>query len=202
MSENVEHFFLPFLSTFGVMLLAEFGDKTNLITLSLASKSKQPLVVAVGGMIGIGLISIIGVLIGSIAGQIIPIGIVNILAGIIFLWMGISELQEEDEEEEPNSLTINELSSKIAIFRAAIVLVAIAEFGDKSQLFVISQAAIENPFAVFLGALLGMGVIIFLSAYFGDKVLSKVPEHILSYLIGAILIVAGLWFIVSGILLF
>jgi len=179
------------------MLILEFADKTNLIALSLMSSTKKPMIVAIGGLIGIVIITIIAVLIGSILGEVIPIKIVKLISSLVFIFLGVRGIMEylENQEEEMVEVDVTPDLSTIAILKMSIILVGFAEIGDKSQISVLTGSTLYNPFAIFLGAILGMGVIMGITALVGKALIEKVPEEKL-HLLGSI------FFIIAGIVIF
>lgn len=78
-----------FLTTFGMIFLAELGDKTQLAAISMASETKSPLAVFVGAMAAFGVITLIGVLIGGFLTKVIPQVYIRLGAGSLFIVIGI-----------------------------------------------------------------------------------------------------------------
>ncbi|MBZ4646149.1 MAG: hypothetical protein PWR27_1152 [Petroclostridium sp.] len=76
-------------TTFWVVFLAELGDKTQLSTMLLASKSKSSLPVFMGAASALVLSSLIGVICGDILHKYIPAQYIQIGAGISFILIGI-----------------------------------------------------------------------------------------------------------------
>ncbi|MCY3412578.1 MAG: TMEM165/GDT1 family protein [Candidatus Heimdallarchaeota archaeon] len=182
------------LSSTLLMALAEIGDKTNLILISLISRYKKPFAVFSGGIIGIIFITIIGAVLGSFLSTILPMWLVPLLSGMIFLYLGISSLLEQDDDDvQP------EIPESSQAFKQALLLISFAEFGDKSQVFVISNSAINDPIAVAIGAILGMIIIFLLSGLLGATLLQKIPEKKLNGIASILFIIAGLWIIIDSI---
>ncbi len=77
------------MTTFVAIFLAEFADKTQLATLSLAAETKSPLSVFLGASCALILTSLIAVAIGAQLPKIIPIHYVRILAGLVFIVLGL-----------------------------------------------------------------------------------------------------------------
>ena len=75
-------------STFGLVFLAELGDKTQLATLSLAASEQSRLPVFLGAAAALVLSSGIAVLLGSALATVIPMVWVRRVAGVGFLLMG------------------------------------------------------------------------------------------------------------------
>ena len=77
------------LSTFGLVFLAELGDKTQLATLSLAASGKSRLAVFVGAAAALVVTSGIGVLVGEAVSRVVPPVWIQRVAGAAFVVMGI-----------------------------------------------------------------------------------------------------------------
>ena len=76
------------LTTFGMIFLAELGDKTQLATLSFAAESKSPLAVFVGSAGALILTSLLAVLLGSVVARFIPDHYIRVGAGGLFMVLG------------------------------------------------------------------------------------------------------------------
>jgi putative Ca2+/H+ antiporter (TMEM165/GDT1 family) len=169
-------------------------------------KTKRPYVVALGGLAGIAVITLIGVILGSIISDIIPLDFVPLVAGTIFLWIGINEIKEgEGDAENSDNTETNDLNSNpevefYTVFKSSFSLIGLAEIGDKSQLFVIARAIDGNLVAIFLGAVIGMGVIMFATAYFGGVLIVKLPEDKIQRLANYGFVIAGVIIITGGLI--
>ena len=78
-----------FLTTFGVIFLAEMGDKTQLATMTMAAQSKKPWSVFISSALALAAVSAIGVLVGSLLGNLIPLEWVKRVAALSFIAIGI-----------------------------------------------------------------------------------------------------------------
>jgi putative Ca2+/H+ antiporter (TMEM165/GDT1 family) len=78
-----------FLTTFGVIFLAEMGDKTQLATMTMAAQTKKPWAVFISSALALAAVSAIGVLVGSLLGDLIPLEWVKRVAAIAFIAIGI-----------------------------------------------------------------------------------------------------------------
>ena len=78
-----------FLTTFGVIFLAEMGDKTQLAAMTMAAQSKKPWAVFFAAALALAAVSAIGVLVGSVIGNFIPLIWVKRTAAVAFIVIGI-----------------------------------------------------------------------------------------------------------------
>ena len=78
-----------FLTTFGVIFLAEMGDKTQLAAMTMAADSKKPWAVFLGAALALAAVSAIGVLVGSVIGSYIPLIWIKRTAAAAFILIGV-----------------------------------------------------------------------------------------------------------------
>lgn len=79
-------------STFGIIFLAELGDKTQLAALTLSASTRQPVAVFIGATLGLAAVSAIGVAVGAGLSEVIPMGIVRKVSAAAFVIIGIAML--------------------------------------------------------------------------------------------------------------
>jgi putative Ca2+/H+ antiporter (TMEM165/GDT1 family) len=80
--------FRLFLSTFGLIFLAELGDKTQLATLSLAASGESRMTVFLAAATALVATSALGVLGGEAIARVIPPLWITRVAGVAFIAMG------------------------------------------------------------------------------------------------------------------
>ncbi|TET72916.1 MAG: TMEM165/GDT1 family protein [Candidatus Aminicenantes bacterium] len=76
-------------TTFGMIFLAELGDKTQLATFSFAAESKSRLAVFLGSAGALVLTSLLAVILGSGVSRLIPANYIKIGAGALFVLLGL-----------------------------------------------------------------------------------------------------------------
>jgi len=77
-------------TVFGVVFLAELGDKTQLATLLFSAKSPDRLItVFIGASLALVLTSAIGVLAGGLVAQYVSPKILSVTAGVGFIVIGL-----------------------------------------------------------------------------------------------------------------
>lgn len=77
------------LTTFGLIFLAELGDKTQLATFAFSAESPSRLSVFIGSATALVLTSLVAVLFGGLVGKWIPANTIKISAGILFILLGL-----------------------------------------------------------------------------------------------------------------
>ncbi len=84
-----------FLTTFGVIFLAEMGDKTQLAAMTMAAQSKRPWTVFIGSALALTAVSAIGVVVGSVVGNYIPLIWIKRAAAVAFIVIGVLILMDK-----------------------------------------------------------------------------------------------------------
>lgn len=85
-----------FATTFGLIFLAELGDKTQLATLSLAASGRSRLVVFLGAAIALAATSALAVLVGEGLSRVVPELWIRRVAGAAFVVLGVLFLLGRD----------------------------------------------------------------------------------------------------------
>ena len=77
------------LTTFGLLFLAEMGDKTQLAVLTLVAKHRQPLPVFLGAALALVLVTAIGAVVGQGVSQVVPQDVLKRGAAVMFVVLGV-----------------------------------------------------------------------------------------------------------------
>jgi len=77
------------ITTFGVIFLAEMGDKTQLAAMTMSAQTKRPWVVLVGASLALTCVSAIGVVVGGMLSDYLPIEWIKRGAAIAFIAIGV-----------------------------------------------------------------------------------------------------------------
>ncbi len=80
------------LTTFGLVFLAELGDKTQLATFCLSADHNSKLSVFLGSASALVLSSLIAVLCGAVFSRFVPTQYIKVGAGLFFIVVGIFTL--------------------------------------------------------------------------------------------------------------
>jgi len=179
-----------FLVSFGVIFVAELGDKSQLMALAFATRYK-PLPVLVAITIATAIVHLASVAIGAVVGAALPTRPINAIAALAFVVFGLwtlrgDELTSEDEERARKT-TRNVLVSVGTVF-------FLAELGDKTMLATVTLATREGVVGTWLGSTVGMVAADALAIVVGRTLGSRLPER-------AIKVGAGAAFFVFAVLL-
>ena len=77
------------LTTFGVIFLAEMGDKTQLAAMTMAAQTKKPWAVLIGASVALACVSAIGVVVGGALGHYLPLVWIKRAAALAFIVIGV-----------------------------------------------------------------------------------------------------------------
>ncbi len=77
------------VSTFGLIFLAELGDKTQLAAIVLSAESKSPIAVFAGAVLALALVTLIAVASGGTLTRVIPARYIRMASGALFVVIGI-----------------------------------------------------------------------------------------------------------------
>jgi Ca2+/H+ antiporter, TMEM165/GDT1 family len=77
------------ITTFGIIFLAEMGDKTQLAAMTMAADTKKPWAVFLGASLALVAVSGLGVVVGSVIGSYVPLEWVKRAAAVAFIVIGI-----------------------------------------------------------------------------------------------------------------
>lgn len=162
------YFFKTIFSSFGLVLVGEMGDKTQLLAFSLAARFKKPGWVMFGILIATLANHFLASYFGSWISEHVPPRAMAIFLAIIFIVFGIWALK-------PDAPQGFEQRSNASAFWTTVVLFFCAEFGDKTQLATIALAAkFQSVYLVLIGTTLGMlgadGIAVFMGERFADRI--------------------------------
>jgi len=184
---------IPLLSSFAVVALAEFGDKTQIAIISLSAKHKPKSVFA-GSLLAFAIIDGVLALIGGSIASHFPLFWIDVASGILFLAVGAYTLVSKRDV----TFKIRDRSSVLA---TSFFLVAALEFGDKTQLAVITLAAEYNaPIQVFTGVMLAFALLTGLAVAFGIVLCRYIPERYLKIGSGVLFLFFGIFFLLEAVI--
>jgi putative Ca2+/H+ antiporter (TMEM165/GDT1 family) len=157
-------------ATFLLIALAEIGDKSQLVCMTLAARHRGPPVV-LGAVAAFALLNLLAVLFGAAVAAWLPEWVVTAAVAALFALFGISALRYKDDDED------EEIDEKPGhgIFATTFLLILIAEFGDKTQIAVAGLGSTTDAAAVWAGATVALACTSILGVLAGRKFLHKLP---------------------------
>ena len=183
------------LLSFGVIFVAELGDKSQLMALAFAARYKA-LPVLVGITIATAIVHAFSVVVGMSVGAAMPTEVISVVAGVAFLAFGVWTLRGDSLSEEEAAKAHR--SNRSAVLAASVAFF-LAELGDKTMLATITLATTEGALGTWAGSTLGMVAADALAIVLGSRLGARMPERAIKigaaisfFVFGAILIVEGL----------
>jgi putative Ca2+/H+ antiporter (TMEM165/GDT1 family) len=77
------------LTTFGMIFLAEMGDKTQLAAMTMAAQTKKPLAVFIGAAVALACVSALGVVVGGVISDYVPLEWIKRAAADAIIIIGV-----------------------------------------------------------------------------------------------------------------
>jgi Ca2+/H+ antiporter, TMEM165/GDT1 family len=78
-----------FIAAFAALFLAELGDKTQLVVITMSASSKRPLAVFLGGSLALLLLTGIATIAGEAITKVVPEWLLRKAAALLFVAMGV-----------------------------------------------------------------------------------------------------------------
>ena len=173
------------LATFGVILLAEMGDKSQLVCMTLATRHRAGPVLA-GAAAAFVLLNTLAVLFGATLAQWIPERVLAGVVALLFGVYGVLALRNSQGAEGDGEITAGRRGG---VFATTFLLLVLAEMGDKTQLAVAGMAGTLPPMPVWVGATLALITTSALGVLVGCKLLRLMPIHRLHQVSGVLFLV-------------
>ena len=154
---------------------------------SLPTRPRQVYLGALGGLVTV---TTLGILIGSLIAQFVPLQLVQLIAGGAFVALGVYALftAGRSEQETPESTKTHKY-----VWARAFALIFLAEFGDKTQIVAILAVATTGLLlVVFLAAILALALVNAGSVFLGDRVRHVLGAKTIVYVSGVAFILAGI----------
>jgi Ca2+/H+ antiporter, TMEM165/GDT1 family len=172
-------------TTMVVIFLAELGDKSQLVCMTLAARHR-PKPVFFGSLLAFVFLNILAVVFGATLSTWIPHNVMIYIVAALFGLFGVQTLLASEEDEDDEEV---EIKSGRGIFISAFLLIFIAEFGDKTQIAVAGMASAAPPMTIWLGATLALALSSAIGVLVGQRFLKRIPMNILSKVTGIFFLV-------------
>lgn len=177
--------FNELVRSFLLIFAAEMGDKTQIIAMTFATQFGV-LEVLSGVAIGVFLNHGLAIVLGRYISKIIPLNLIQIIAGLLFVAFGVLALSSEEESEE------NKKKKNLGPILTVALAFFVGELGDKTQLTAMTLSTEGKfPFFILLGTTLGMVAVSGLGIFVGSKIGKKIPDLVIKVASAAIFITFG-----------
>jgi len=190
---NILHFMMPpdsfavSLSTFSLIALAELGDKSQLVCMTLAARHHHRPVI-LGAAVAFVILNLLAVLFGAGVAAWMPERVIAGVVAVLFGGFGIHALLTGEEDD---AVAVQEKPGH-GIFLTTLLLILVAEFGDKTQIAVAGLAGSMAPLPVWIGATGALVLVSTLGVWAGRTLLQRLPLHWLHRVGGVIFLLFGL----------
>jgi putative Ca2+/H+ antiporter (TMEM165/GDT1 family) len=181
------------LLSLGVVFVAEFGDKSQLLTMTFALRHRWWVVLSGVGIAAL-LVHGLSVAIGHFLGLTLPERPIAFAAAIAFLlfavwtWReGRSGAADAAPVPEPRFVLLAVISSFV-----------LSELGDKTMLATVALASDHNWAGVWIGATLGMVLADGLAIMVGAVLHKRLPDGFLHAMASVLFLLFGLWLLFDG----
>lgn len=177
---------MAFLTSLAVVVLAEMGDKTQLLAMAFATRYSWKTVMW-GVFVATVFNHLFAVVVGAYLTSFIPMQYIQIAAALSFIVFGLwtirgDELNGEDKE------------TKYSPFWTVAIAFFLAEMGDKTQFATVALAAQFNSIVpVWCGTTTGMMIADGIGIIIGIVLGKKIPERVVKWVAAIIFILFGLF---------
>jgi putative Ca2+/H+ antiporter (TMEM165/GDT1 family) len=164
------------LLSFGVIFVAELGDKSQLMALTFATRFRV-LPVLVGITLATSLVHAVSVAVGYGLGAALPTRWILLAGGVAYLAFALWTLRGDELSDAEESRA--DRSTGSAVFAASFAFF-LAELGDKTMLATITLASQHGWFGTWLGSTAGMVLADGLAIGVGRLLGRQLPERLVS----------------------
>lgn len=187
-------FAVSFGISFGVIFVAELGDKSQLMAMAFAARYR-PIPILIGITIATAIVHAFSVIGGALVGAALPTDAINVAAGIAFLGFAAWTLRGDELTEDEAARADRSTRSAIVAAGGAFFL---AELGDKTMLATITLATTNGLWGTWLGSTLGMVAADALAIGVGALLGTRLPERVIRIGAAVLFLVFGLLLIIEG----
>ncbi|MDR7870662.1 MAG: TMEM165/GDT1 family protein [Tissierellaceae bacterium] len=172
------------IKAFLLVFAAEMGDKSQIIAMTFATQFKK-MDVLIGVTIAAILNHGLAIVLGRYLSKVIPLNLIQIIAGFIFIVFGLMSLKDEELEDFDAKKTFNPISTVAFAF-------FVGELGDKTQLTAMTLASESfYPLFILIGTSSAMVTTSALGILIGSKIGDKIPDILIKIISSIVFIIFG-----------
>lgn len=181
-----------FLTSTGLVALAEMGDKTQLLSLVLAARFRKPVPIILGIFVATLLNHAGAGALGAWIMQVLGPDLMRWILGLTFLGMAAWTLIPDKLDDADTK------ASRFGVFGATVIAFFLAEMGDKTQLATIALAAqFDALAAVVVGTTLGMMLANAPVVLLGERITKRLPLPLIRRTVAVLFAALGLWVLLN-----
>lgn len=182
-----------FSTAFIMVVLAEMGDKTQLLAMAFATKYPWKKVM-LGVLFATLLNHFVAIAAGIYLNTLVPQHIVEIVASVAFIIFGLWILKDDELGDEAEK-------SRFSIFWTVAIAFFLAEMGDKTQLATVALSAQigTDLLIILIGTTVGMLVADGIGIALGAALHKYVPDRVIKKIASGIFILFGVLGILNSI---
>jgi Ca2+/H+ antiporter, TMEM165/GDT1 family len=182
-----------FLISTASVAVGELGDKTQLLSLILASRLRRPVPIIAGIFVATLLNHLGACWVGQWAGKLVTPQVLRWTLGLSFLAVAVWALIPDKMDEDVKT------RGAYGVFALTAVTFFLAEMGDKTQILALALAAkYHDLIAVVAGTTLGMMIVNIPTVLFAERAMRWVPIKVVRIVAAAIYAVLGIVTLAGG----
>jgi len=185
-----------FLISFGIIFVAELGDKSQLMAMTFAARYRAITILA-AITVATALVHLFSVLVGAAVGVALPTDLISVVAGIAFLAFAAWTVRGDELDEDESARASRSTRS---VFLTVGVAFFLAELGDKTMLATVTLATDNGLIGTWIGSTLGMVAADALAIVVGQQLGTRLPERVIKIGASITFVVFGVVLIAGGLL--
>lgn len=193
---NVVRMTAALLLGFGVIFVAELGDKSQLMALTYALRYRWWVVLG-AILVATTLVHAVSVFFGHFLGMSIPTHLMSLAGGLAMLAFALWTLRGDELSDDESSKAGRVGGS---VFLAVMSAFMLAELGDKTMFATITLATDNDWLGIWIGSTLGMVAADAVAIAVGRLLGKHLPERTIALFAAALFAVFAVWLLVDGLL--
>lgn len=185
-----------FLISFGIIFVAELGDKSQLMAMTFAARYRATTIL-VAITVATAVVHLFSVVVGAVLGAALPTNAISVVAGLAFLAFAVWTIRGDELDDDEQARAGRAARS---VFWTVGIAFFLAELGDKTMLATVTLATDNGLIGTWIGSTLGMVAADALAIVVGQQLGARLPERTIKIGAAITFVVFGLVLIAEGVL--